>query len=541
MRVKLAWRAAAPVAALALAFAAAPAARAADGVAALEATPCSPGTTVQTVEGPVCGTTANGITAYRGIRYAAPPVGEFRFEPPQPVVPWTATFAATQEGDQCVQPGGPAPTQSEDCLNLDVQVPADARPGDRLPVMVEIHGGGFLLFGPGDGSLLVNAGHVIYVAMNYRLGILGFLAHKALGSHSGDYGLQDQQAALRWVQRNIARFGGDPHNVTIFGQSAGGASVCAQTASPTAAGLFQRGISESGEYNSLLGVDTQWQPQDCKTRLLSERQAQAAGARFAAAVGCADAKDAAACLRQVPVQTLLDAAGNGLGPDSPTIAPTVNGTTLPMSPGQAFATGRFNRDVSLMIGVARDETQLPSAQTADDYAQLVRQQYGRYATDVFDRYPLERFPSPFVAYRTIIADSDADCPAMLNDQRLSRHIPVFAYEFDDTDAPPAFFLDQTKPNGAYHVAETIAFLSGTSGLSPNQDILNTQIPAQWAGFARSGNPTVPGAPLWLPYTHHNPVVMSLLAAGDSQLTDDIPMQHQCGFWDQLTPFNHGNR
>ncbi len=507
------------------------------GTAAAATPACADGTVVQTDKGAVCGVTGEGVTSWLGVPYAAPPVGRLRFAAPRAAAPWTDTLAATQAGAQCPQRGvfGGGST-NEDCLNLNVQVPQNAPPGP-LPVMVDIHGGGFSVLGPGDDSHLATVGQVVVVGMNYRLGVFGFLAHAALGADSGDWGLQDQQAALRWVRRNIAAFGGDPHNVTIFGASAGGSSVCDHLVSPGSAGLFQRGISQSGEYNSLLGVDTQWQPQDCKTRLLDERQAQAAGARFAASVGCGDARNAAACLREVPVQTLLNAAGNGLGPNSPTIAPTVNGTTLPMSPGEAFARGRFNRDVSLMIGVARDETQLPSANTADDYTQLVRQQYGRFATDVFERYPLERFPSPFVAYRTIIADSDADCPAMLNDQRLSRHIPVFAYEFDDTDAPPAFFLDQTKPNGAYHVAETIAFLSGTPGLSPNQDILNTQIPAQWAGFARSGNPTVPGAPLWLPYTHHHPVVMSLLAAGDSQLTDDIPMQHQCDFWDRLTPFN----
>jgi para-nitrobenzyl esterase len=135
---------------------------------------------------------------------------------------------------------------SEDCLNLNVQVP-DGAGSSRLPVMVEIHGGGFLLpVGPASDAHLVSAGHVVHVAMNYRLGTLGFMANRALGPHSGDYGLQDQQASLRWVRQNIAAFGGDPNDVTILGQSAGGASVCANVASPTAKGLFERGIPEGG-------------------------------------------------------------------------------------------------------------------------------------------------------------------------------------------------------------------------------------------------------------------------------------------------------
>ena len=141
--------------------------------------------------------------------------------------------------------GGPV-TGSEDCLNLNVQVPAGAH-RRRLPVMVEIDGGGFLdPIGPSDGSHLVSVGHVVYVAMNYRLGILGFMANRALGPHAGDYGVQDQQASLRWVQHNIAAFGGNPRNVTILGQSAGGASVCAQVASPKARGPVRAG--DPGEW-----------------------------------------------------------------------------------------------------------------------------------------------------------------------------------------------------------------------------------------------------------------------------------------------------
>ncbi|MFC3454903.1 carboxylesterase/lipase family protein [Amycolatopsis speibonae] len=497
---------------------------------------CSPNTKVVTDDGPVCGVAGADVKSWQGIRYAAPPTGALRWKPPRRPAPWTETFAATKEGTQCAQPAGAGPgSDDEDCLNLTVRVPAKAGPGP-FAVMVQIHGGGFLLWKPQDASRLVTAGQVISVEVNYRLGIFGFLAHEAFGEHAGNYGLQDQQAALRWVQRNISRFGGDPHNVTIYGASAGGSSVCAHTVSPTSAGLFQRGISQSGEYNSLLGVDTVWQPQDCKAKLPTEEQAQRTGARFAAAVGCGTAAEAAACLRSTSAATLLKQADHGRGPDNGTIAPIVNGTTLPMSPGEAFATGHVN-DVSLMHGVDRDETQLPSASTPADYETLVRQQYGKHAPAVRKTYPLKRFPAPapFLAFRTIVADSNSVCPSVLNNERLARHIPVYAYQMDDTDVPPQFFLDPTKPNGAYHIAEWLLLLPEGVKLNPNQQVLSEQLVSQWTGFARTGDPTVDGTPLWEPYTEDNPVIMSLQAAGDSQLTTEIPRQHHCDeFWEQLS-------
>ncbi|MEU9691527.1 carboxylesterase/lipase family protein [Amycolatopsis japonica] len=501
---------------------------------------CSPGTTVTTDDGPVCGVAGAAVTSWQGIRYAAPPTGELRWKPPRRPTPWTEPFVATTEGNQCAQPAGAGPgSDDEDCLNLTVRVPAKRGPGP-LAVMVQLHGGGFLLWKPQDASRLVTAGNVISVEVNYRLGIFGFLAHEAFGAQAGNYGLQDQQAALRWVQRNISRFGGDPRNVTIYGASAGGSSVCAHTISPASAGLFQRGISESGEYNSLLGVDTVWQAQDCKAKLPTEAQAQRTGARFAAAVGCGDVAEAAACLRKTPAAVLLKQADHGRNPDNGTVAPIVDGKTLPMSPGEAFATGRVN-DVALMHGVARDETQLPSASTPADYEKLVRQQYGKHAAAVQRIYPLTRFPAPapFLAFRTIVADSNSVCPSMLDNERLARHIPVFAYQMDDTDVPPQFFLDPTKPNGAYHIAEWLLLFPDGVELAPNQQVLSDQLVAQWTGFARTGDPTVDGTPRWDRFTAENPVVMSLNAAGDSRLTTDIPRQHHCGFWKKLTPFTEG--
>ncbi|MGE5293185.1 MAG: carboxylesterase family protein, partial [Micromonosporaceae bacterium] len=364
---------------------------------------CAPGTDVQTTSGPVCGIVSNnGVSEWLGIPYAAPPVGPLRWAPPQPPTPWTATLAATAFGNSC-QTGRPGAVSSEDCLYLNVWRPAG---GSHMPVMVHIHGGGFFGgSGNGDNTLLANTGHEVIVSMNYRLGIFGFLANPAFGAHSGDYGLQDQQAALRWVQANITRFGGDPHNVTIFGESAGGSSVCDQIASPTAKGLFQHGISTSGEYNTLLGVPEQapripedLEAQDCKSALPSEAQADSIGAKFAAFVGCGPGTpDVAACLRQLPVDVVQQAAyspGDGYEYGGQgTVAPTINGSTLTMTLRQALVTGKVNR-VDVIAGTDRDENLVGIANTAADYVSLVNAQYGRYAQKVLKLYPLSRFDSP---------------------------------------------------------------------------------------------------------------------------------------------------
>jgi para-nitrobenzyl esterase len=406
--------------------------------------------------------------------------------------------------------------------------------------MVEIHGGGFLLGGPPDQSHLAATGHVIAVGIHYRLGILGFLANSALGPHSGDYGLQDQQAALRWVKGNIARFGGDPNNVTLFGQSAGGASVCDAAVSPTAAGLFEKGISESGFYN--YWVNTIWSMGDCKSKLLTEGQAQAAGVSFAAKVGCGSASDVAACLRAAPVQTLIANGGQILNPTAGgTIGPTINGTTLPMSAAEAFILGRLNK-IRLMIGVARDEfngglyTTLV-ANTPAQYQQLVQQQFGPLAPIVLALYPLSRFPdsSPFIAYRTVMADSASVCPALVADGRLAKYIPTYAFENDNADTPQTTGL----PIGAFHNAENpFLFAAPGTTFDPNQAAFGDQIVAEWAGFARTGNPTVSGTPTWTRYTNANPLVMSLVPSGDSALTPTniIKQQHDCGFWDTVNVY-----
>ncbi|GII82274.1 hypothetical protein Ssi03_02640 [Sphaerisporangium siamense] len=319
--------------------------------------------------------------------------------------------------------------------------------------------------------------------------------------------------------------------------------MCAQTASPVAKGLFQKGIAMSGEYNSLRGVNTTWQAQDCKSRLPTLQEAGKAGERFAAALGCeAQGRDAdrqvAACLRRIPAKTLLDKAGNGMAPDQGTLGPIVDGEILTMSPAEAFEKGRVNK-VTLIHGVDRDETQMRVAETPEEYEALVKEQYGPLAREVFERYPLKRFPAPapYVAFRTILADSNSVCPSLLNNERLSRHITVFGFVNANADAPPASFVDQSKPNGAFHVNENQFLQSAMTNASANQQTLGNQLVAQWTGFARTGDPTVDGTPYWSKYTRSNPAVMSLAPAGDSVMTTEIAKQHNCGFWNRYAPFD----
>lgn len=513
---------------------------------------CTTGTLLHTKKGPICGTTKDGVTTYNGIPYAAPPVKNLRWKPPQQHRAWKKTIPATRDFKRCFTPeapgdGPPSPDMSEDCLYLKVQRPADAKPGENLPVMYEFHGGGFLGEAKTDnGEHLVKKGRVVYVYVSYRVGILGFLAHKALEpKHAGDYGLQDQQAGLRWVHRNISRLGGSPHNVTVFGESAGGASVCDQVASPTAKGLFQKGISISGFYN--YQKDTVWSTADCKSTYQTETQAQKASAQFAKKIGCESA-NVASCLRKTPAEKLVAEGGQYVDPTAGgTIGPIVNGSTLTESPKKAFATGHINH-VKLITDVGRDEfnggiyENLPNrhtvvAENAAQYRKLVRQQFGRNAGAVFRRYPLRRYASPFVAYRTVMADSASVCPLLKANKQLSRHIPVYADINNDADNPHGKGKPG-QPLGAVHSGTNALTHFPPSDLDPSQAALENQLLSEWTHFAHNGHPGARNTPKWTRFSRWHTSVMSLRPAGASALTPSrsISGQHQCGFWNKVTHY-----
>jgi para-nitrobenzyl esterase len=517
---------------------------------------CAAGTTVVTSSGPVCGIVVNGVNEWLGIPYAAPPVGKLRWAPPQPAAPWSTTMAATAFGSICTQPavGKSGPNAgTENCLFINVWAPPNAH---GLPVMAHIHGGGFFKgSGNGDNTLLVNTGNVVVVAMNYRLNIFGFLANRSFGANSGDYGLQDQQAALRWVQQNVSAFGGDPHNVTIFGESAGGSSVCDQIASPTAAGLFHKAVSTSGQYNTLFGVAEAPRPggsedlelQDCKSRLPTLAEAERIGDDFAAAAGCGSAADVAACLKALPAQTVSDLAsipGSGYQYGAHgTVAPTINGSTLTMTLRQALQTGRVNR-VPAIVGTDRDENLIGFPVTAADYTALVHSQYGPHAGEVLARYPVNRFNSPFVAWRTVAADSSTVCSLLRTAGEMSRWMPVYTYLIQYGDPWPQRFTGESM--GAGHVNAWVLTPVTNATLDVNQHVLQNQELAFVTSLAYTGAPTADGTPIWPRFrVEHDGdadsdglgLVMSLNAGADSEatLSAQIRMAHNCAFWDSISP------
>jgi para-nitrobenzyl esterase len=483
-----------------------------------------------TANGPVRGLANGTVDEFLGIPYAAPPVGALRWQPPQPAASWSGVRDATQFAPHCPQLGGPfgLASTSENCLFLNVFTPRHHRAGSHFPVMVWIHGGA-LVTGESndyDPTQLVADG-VTVVTINYRLGALGFLAHPALADangQSGDYGLMDQQAALRWVQRNIARFGGNPHDVTVFGESAGGLSTLSQVASPQARGLFERAIVESGSYNLT------------QAPLAS---AESAGEAFATKAGCAS--QTAACLRSLPVSTILadqDASG---------YTPNVNSEVLPETLGTAFATGNFNR-VPIINGTNRDEWRLFVALdalvgnrvTTSNYQSMISATLGvpaAVAAIIAARYPLAAYPSPSVALGAVGTDAIFACPALTIDQSVSRFVPTFAYEFSDENAPELFLPRVSFPYGAAHASE-IQYLMGLptaafpQALSAQQQRLAATMKGYWTKFAKRGFPATFGTPFW-PVFNDLTQEMQSLAPPAPRTETGFASTHNCVFWTAL--------
>ncbi len=480
---------------------------------------------VSTVGGQLRGKDAGGTDQYLGIPYAAPPVGPLRWRAPQPPARWSGVRAATQFGPHCPQSAGVfgKASTSEDCLYLNVFAPAGHRPSG-LPVMVWIHGGAYVS-GESDDydpSALVADG-VIVVTINYRLGALGFLAHPALADHpggpAGDYGLMDQQAALRWVRANIGSFGGDPRNVTIFGESAGGQSVLLQLASPGARGLFAKAIAESGGY---------------ALKPVPLASAEAAGRAFAAKAGCAS--QTAQCLRGLPVSTIL-ADQNQAGASA-----DLDGLVVTQPLKTAFSSGDFSH-VPVIDGSNHDEWRLFVALatfeghhvTASDYESMIVSTLHvtpRLAAIIASQYPLSGFKSPALALSTLGTDGIFSCPTLALDQAMSKYVPTYAYEFNDENAPnnypsPGF------PYGAAHASELqYLFTLPTSvpgGLSAGQQRLAAAMRQEWTSFARSGAPSAAGAASWPRFTAGGQEMLSLIPPEPKPETD-FSAEHHCAFW-----------
>jgi para-nitrobenzyl esterase len=526
------------------------------------------GPTLHTEDGAVQGTAFNDHDEFLGIPFAAPPVGNRRFAPPVPPTRWSGVLQAQQFRSSCPQPPGfvgNIPSTDEDCLYLNVYTPPNVTVPDRrkahdeegqadrehdeegrlLPVMVWIHGGGFIDGGAASyiGTQLAANGKIIFVSIQYRLNAFGFLASTALSDASprglsGNYGFEDQQAAIAWVVRNISTFGGNPWRITIAGESAGAASVTNHLVSPFTA-PFEGAIGES-----TIGIGPTGFSQEPNLS-----QAQTTGDQFVASVGCNTASDVVACLRSLPVATLLNASTPfGWGP-------IVDGFDIPLEPNAAIRNGFFRR-VPILNGTNLTEGQLFALlvllQTGSfpdpaGYAVLVTQQFGSAAAPaILAHYPAANFSTPLEAYAMVLTDSGFSCPASAAVRVISKHsVPVYQYEFNESNAAPLAIFP-TIPGFPWidpHAVELPYVFGGVlpgqifgMGFTPLDQTparlaLSDQLIAYWTQFVKTGTPNGSGEPFWRRY---HPSEDNVQALNDSTGPEfNFRTQHNCDFWDSL--------
>jgi para-nitrobenzyl esterase len=500
---------------------------------------------VNTKSGPVRGVVDKAYRRWQGVPFAAPPVGDLRWKAPQPVKPWQAPLDATQPRAQCEQGGlmlgghaAPAqPTTSEDCLYLNVTVPADASPKHPLPVMFWTHGGAYVI-GSGseyDARRLATTGHVVVVTINYRLGVFGFLGLKGLAD-SGDFGLEDQQAALRWTRENIAAFGGDAHNVTMFGESAGGFSTCAQLTSPAADKLIDKAIAHSGSCSTENYTDPVTPGSGSATDVFQPLdQVQRSGTEVASSQHCDDAATAVDCLRKVSADTLLNATSSRYW------APAYNTPTLPEKPLTALKKHHFHH-VPIILGTNQDEGRLfvglsydfnGQPITADQYGDLMRKAFGARADKISAAYPLKDYATPSLAWSRVATDRSWTCPTLFGgDELLGPLVPTYSYEFNDADAPSMFPFPKDFPPGATHAAE-LQYLFDMGGqpsqFNADQQKLANQMIGYWTRFARTGDPNGKGAPTWERFT--KPTQTQSLAPKKGGIHQvNLGTEHKCELW-----------
>jgi para-nitrobenzyl esterase len=504
-----------------------------DGAIAAPPTPPGDPALVHTATGTVRGVVAADHRLFAGIPYAAPPVGPLRWQPPAPAPSWPGVRDATHPGPRCIQDASDLELgrqTGEDCLSLNVWTPPTTS-DERRPVMVWIHGGSFINGSGGiyDARWLASRGDIVVVTLNYRLGALGFLAHPALGSSGdvGNYGFADQQAALRWVHDNIAEFGGDPDKVTIAGESAGGMSVCDHLVAPGSAGLFRAAIMQSAPCQAQVALP----------------EAQRVSLDYARAVGCDDPASAAACLRALPVDKLREPVWYFHIGDDALSGPVTGTATLPVDPMTAFARGDAAK-VPIEIGTNRDEFTLFVALqylrqgkelTPEAYPGRLTETFGANAGAVAAHYPLNGYRgSAPLAYAAAVTDGVFACVADRIGEDLAARSPVYAYEFNDRDAPaPDPFRTLPFPVGASHSLELryLFDVGGAPPLSPAQQTLSEQMIAYWSQFIATGAPDVDHQPDWPELGSHPGAENRLsLLPNDVKVSTDFDQMHQCPFW-----------
>jgi para-nitrobenzyl esterase len=471
-----------------------------------------------TVEGGLLqGTVEGGVAIYRGIPYAAPPVGNLRWRAPEPASNWKGVRVANEYGRACMQVNSAIanlPPPSEDCLFVNVWTPA-TRASERLPVMVWIHGGGFAAGTPAEklyhGEWLAKQG-VVVVSVAYRLGVFGFLSHPELSAESkrrvsSNYGLLDMIAGLQWVQKNVTAFGGDPARVTVFGESAGAIAVSQLCASPLAKGLFRAAISQSG--GSFGPVREGGGPGE---NMLPLGAAEKAGTALAQAVGASSV----AQLRSIPAEKLLAAAQR----QRAISWPVTDGWVIPDDQYKLYQAGQYN-DVPVLIGYNSDEGATFGVPTSQDtYVASVRQRYGQFADRLLTAYPGGDTPAAKKTARDLTRDTAFGWHtwtwARLQ-EKLGRS-KVFLYYFDEhpeypADSPRAGF-------GAAHAAELpYVFRQLTEhnrpAPTPTDEALSDMMRNYWTNFAKTGDPNGGSLHKWPNFANASPQMLHI-ASGSTK-------------------------
>ena len=501
-------------------------------------------TVIAIADGRLQGASDGESVRFLGIPFAEPPVGELRWKAPQKNAAWKGTRDATEFGGRCAQLMSiqAEATDNEDCLYLNVWKPAQT-PSKPAPVLFWIHGGGNTSGSTSDdvplgvGNLFYNGRAfaekgVVVVTTNYRLGALGFFSHAALrdeGGAKGNQGLLDQQMALRWVHDNIAKFGGDPKNVTVFGESAGSLDTCFHVASPSSRGLFQRAISESG---------------GCTSHVATLAEAESDGNAFVDAMGCADEGDVMACMREVPASMLTAAAPIDGGPDEKLpggdqyqggtprwrFRPTIDGEVLPDQPRALFDDGDVSK-VPYILGSNFDEGTLfhlgatPVADEAEYRAALERR-FGPELVDmIVEQYPVADFASADAALQRVSGDVGLVCGTYDSALRAAdAGLPVYMYDFALPIAVAGY-----ESLGAVHGAE-IAYVFADLPMWPNagSEHVSDALQGYWSRFARSGDPNGAGAAPWPRFSADKNVRLDITE--DAIDTVEDFRAAECAFW-----------
>jgi para-nitrobenzyl esterase len=493
---------------------------------------------VHVISGMVQGVKVDGVNTFLGIPYAKAPVGDLRWKAPQLPHVWQGIRKADKVPPHCTQSIFGFDRGQEDCLYLNIWSPSLFPGTDKMPVMVWIHGGGFIVghsYETTPAQYLAKRGNVVVVSINYRLGAFGFLAHPELTKEgngtSGNFGMQDQIFALQWVKHNIEHFGGDSNNITIFGESAGGMSVCNLLASPQARGWFNKAVIESGPcftpYPDLAFMEKQGKEMESKLH-------------------CDTAQQPLACMRGKTAKEIMQAMppdpGMAFG-DNANWMPNIDGNVLTEEPMQGLEQGHFapvpvingnnanEGNLIVMFGHEYQFKKLTPEKYPDRVNYLVHDQ--AKVQKVLERYPLQKYPDPEEALSAVLSDQGFVCQEKWTSDAIAKKAPVYSYYFSYPKS--AFVLPELRKLGAFHSSE-VQFLFGVpmawfeSTFHGDEKTLSDNMMDYWTQFARTGDPNRKGLPEWPKYNDSGKRLQLDTTIGIKPGSDS---DDTCTFWRSL--------